>query len=275
MLRAMSTYTFVHERLSSSHLDTLLRGGAQAIEVFCARGHFDYTNKSQIKEVAAWLQTNGVELHSLHSPIYSDTDWSKRSSSVNIVDPDKRLRIDAADEIKRALEVAEILPFRYLVQHIGNNGDSFSERKFEDAMTAIEHLRAFAKPLGVRVLVENIPNDLSQPEKISELLRVSHFDDVGVCFDLGHAHLMNTVARDFETLEPFIRSTHVHDNARDRDSHLWPGQGSIDWTEAMELLRGARHVPPLLFEIEGEPGADVAGKAEEAFKRLESEKHSQ
>ena len=27
-----------------------------------------------------------------------------------------------------------------------------------------------------------------------ELIRTAHFDDVGVCFDIGHAHIMNTVA---------------------------------------------------------------------------------
>ena len=41
--------------------------------------------------------------------------------------------------------------------------EDFNEKKFEAAMTSIEHLRAFAKPLGVRILLENIPNELSTP----------------------------------------------------------------------------------------------------------------
>jgi len=61
----------------------------------------------------------------------------------------------------------------------------------------------------------------------------------------------------------------VHDNARDRDAHLWPGEGSINWKEALELLRSAPHVPPLLMEIEGDEKADVAAKMGEAFRRLE------
>ncbi len=44
----------------------------------------------------------------------------------------------------------------------------------------------------------------------------------------------------------------MHDNHKDKDSHLWPGHGSIDWKEAMELLRTAPQTPPLLLEIEGE-----------------------
>ncbi len=66
-------------------------------------------------------------------------------------------------------------------------------------------------------------------------------------------------------LKDRIRSTHVHDNKRDRDSHLWPGEiapgdGGIDWSEAMSLLRSAPHVPPLLLEIEGVEGEKVCEK---------------
>src|ERR1700724_3648734 len=92
-------------------------------------------------------------------------------------------RVEAMDEIKRALEIAEQIPFRFLVQHLGTPNESFSEKMFEAAMTSIEHLRAFAKPLGVRILLENIPNELSTPDRLVELIRGAHFDDVGVCFD--------------------------------------------------------------------------------------------
>lgn len=137
-------------------------------------------------------------------------------------------------------------------------------------MTSIEHLRAFAKPLGVRILLENIPNELSTPERLVEFIRAAHFDDVGVCFDFGHAHIMSDVPQAFETVKDYIRSTHVHDNAKDRDSHLWPGSGSIDWKQAMELLRSAPHTPPLLLEIEGDEKVNPAEKMAEAFRKLES-----
>jgi sugar phosphate isomerase/epimerase len=66
-----------------------------------------------------------------------------------------------------------------------------------------------------------------------------------------------------------VRSTHVHDNAKDRDSHLVPGQGSIDWKEAMELLRSAPNTPPLLLEIEHDEKANPLEKIGEAFEKLE------
>jgi sugar phosphate isomerase/epimerase len=179
------------------------------------------------------------------------------------------MRIEAMDEIKRAIEVAEYTPFRFLIQHIGKSDEYDDPRKFENALSAIEHLRAFARPLGVSLLLENIPNDLSTPEKLKEIIRLLRYEDLGVCFDVGHAHLMSSVHQAFGALEDRIRSTHIHDNKRDKDSHLWPGDGTIDWEQTMQSLRAATHPPAMLLEIEGEEGLDVAARMASVYGRLE------
>jgi sugar phosphate isomerase/epimerase len=184
---------------------------------------------------------------------------------------DKRRRIEAMDEIKRAIEIAEQIPFQFLVQHVGVGGEDSNEQKLEAAMSSLEHLRAFAKPLGVQLLVENILNDLSTPQSLMELLRTAHFSDVGVCFDVGHAHLEKGIPQAFELLKDRIRSTHVHDNAKDRDAHLWPTEGNIDWEETISLLRSAPNVPPLVLEIEFVPGQKISEKMLETFDTLETE----
>jgi len=61
----------------------------------------------------------------------------------------------------------------------------------------------------------------------------------------------------------------VHDNAKDRDSHLVPGQGSINWEEAIDLLRSAPNTPPLLLEIESDEKVNPLDKIGEAFEKLE------
>ena len=272
MQNAISTFIYVKERLHPGLLDGLVRGGAQAIEIFAARQHIDYANRKQhVREIADWFRSSGIPLNSVHAPLYADYEWGRTGSPpVNVASTDRAGRIDAMDEIKRALELAEQIPFRFLVQHIGIAGESFDDRKFEAAMTSIEHLRAFAKPLGVRILLENIPNEVSTPERLVEFIQTSHFEDVGVCFDLGHAHMMTDVPQAFETLKGYIHSTHVHDNAKDRDAHLWPGAGSIDWKQAMELLRSAPQTPPLLLEIEENEKVNPIEKMSETFEKLEA-----
>jgi sugar phosphate isomerase/epimerase len=272
MVRAVSTYLYVKERLHPGILDGLARSGVQAIEIFAARQHLDYANrKAHLREIADWFRGSGIPLNSVHSPLYSDYEWGRTGSPpINLVSTDRAGLVEAMDEVKRALEIAEHIPFRFLIQHLGLPNETFSDKKFESAMTSIEHLRAFAKPLGVRLLLENIPNELSTPEKLLEIIQTAHFDDVGICFDFGHAHIMSSVSEAFEILRKQVCSTHIHDNKKVHDSHLWPGQGTIDWKQAMELLRSAPEKPPLMLELEGDEKVNPLEKLPGAFEKLEA-----
>src|SRR6202034_475739 len=171
MQKAVSTYLFVKERLHPGILDGLARSGVQAVEIFAARQHLDYANrKAHVKEIAEWFRGSGIPLNSVHSTLYADYEWGRAGAPpINIASTDRAARVEAMDEIKRALDIAEQIPFRSLVQYARAPNESFSEKKFEAAMPWIEHLRAFAKPLGVRILLENIPNDLSTPDKLIEM----------------------------------------------------------------------------------------------------------
>src|SRR5207237_6721743 len=172
MLKAVSTYVYVKERLHPGLLDALVRGGAQAIEICAPRQHLDHSNRKQhVREIADWFRSTGIPLNSVHSPLYGDYEFGRAGAPpVNVASTDRAGRIEAMDEIKRALEIAEQIPFRFLVQHIGLPNEAFDDRKFEAAMTSVEHLRAFAKPLGVRILLENIPNELSAPDRLVEFI---------------------------------------------------------------------------------------------------------
>src|SRR5215467_4623327 len=272
MLKAMSTYVYVKERLHPGLLDRVVDGGAEAIEIFAARQHIDYANRKQhVREIAEWFRSSGIPLNSVHSPLFADYDFGRTGAPpINVTSTDRAARIEAMDEIKRALEIAEQIPFRFLVQHLGTPNESFSEKKFEAAMTSIEHLRAFAKPLGVKILLENIPNELSTPDKVVEMIHHAHFDDVGVCFDFGHAHMMSSVGEAFEVVRNHVSSTHVHDNDKNKDLHLWPGQGTIDWKQAVELLRSAPQRPPLLLELGEDEKVNALEKLGETFDKLET-----
>jgi len=92
---------------------------------------------------------------------------------------------------------------------------------------------------------------------------------IGNCFDCGHAHMMSGIPEGFAILKDHICSTHVHDNKKDKDAHLWPGGGSIDWKQTMELLRTAPQTPPLLLEIEGEEKKSPVEEVTATFQKLE------
>jgi sugar phosphate isomerase/epimerase len=273
MLRTISTHVFLRQRLHPGLLEALAKGGAQAVEIFAARQHFDYTNKGHVKEIALWFAANPVEPFSMHMPLFGDTEMGRSGSpAVNVVHPEKSRRIDAMDEIKRALEAAEEMPLRYLVLHLGDRDDSWSPRSLENAMTAIEHLQAFSRPLGVKLLLENLTNEVTEAPHLVEILRIGHFKDVGICLDAGHAHMGGGVAAAIAELKPLIRTTHIHDNHGQKDEHLWPGEGTIAWAEAMQELRTAPQLAAAVLEINYLPEDSpehVATKAAETFKMLE------
>ena len=109
MLRAMSTHVRVRERLQISHLEAMVQGGAQGIELFCQKEHFDYADRARVREIAGWFRERPGMLHSTHSPIYTEADYGRHMAPVvNLVDDDKRARVAAMDEAKRAIELCPV-----------------------------------------------------------------------------------------------------------------------------------------------------------------------
>ncbi len=265
MLKVISTHVFLRSRLHPGLLDTLARTGAEAIEIFASRQHFDYTSPESLREIGDWFRASPVQLFSLHAPLYSDYESGRGGEpSVNLVHSDKARRIDGMDEVKRALETAERVPFKHLVLHLGDRGDSWDPRTLENALSALEHLQTYARPLGVKLLVENIQNEVTTPAHLLEILNVGHFDDVGVVLDLGHAHLGDGVAPAIATLSDRVRSVHIHDNHGERDEHLWPGEGTLDFASALPPLARAKQQPAGVLEIHYSYSADAAKVVEQA-----------
>jgi sugar phosphate isomerase/epimerase len=273
MLRVLSTHVFLNHRLHPGLLQIAARSGAQAVEIFAARQHFDYTSREHVAELAEWFRSEPIEPFSMHAPLYPDREMGRAGApGVNVLHPEKSRRIDSMDEIKRALEAAERIPFRHMVMHLGERTDTWSPRTIEYAQTALEHLGAFSRPLGVNLLVENLLSEATTPEHLVLILDLGHLKNVGICLDLGHAHITVGVTEAIATLSNRIVSTHIHDNHGLKDEHLWPGDGTIEWTGAAKALQALATPPAAVLEIHYNLNDDhhaLAGKIEQGFARVE------
>lgn len=272
MLRVLSTHLFLNQRLHPGLLELAGRSGAQAVEIFAARQHFDYTSREHVAELADWFRSNALVPFSMHAPLFPDREMGRAGApAVNVLHPEKSRRIDAMDEIKRALEAAEHIPFKNIVIHLGEKDDGWSLRTIEYAETALEHLGAFAHPLGVRVLVENLTSEPTTPSHLMTILELGHLNNVDICLDLGHAHLTVGVAEAIATLGSRIVEVHMHDNHGAKDEHLWPGDGSIDWPATATALKALSTPPAAVLEISytlGDTPADIPARIQQAFERL-------
>jgi sugar phosphate isomerase/epimerase len=252
MNRVLSTHVICNHRLTTAWMNRVEGAGISAVEIFCAPQHLDYRDKSQIGELGHWFRDSPLKLHSLHAPMYTDEIWGRSGphTHVNITDRKKADRIGWVDEIKRALEIAEVVPFQYLIQHLGVSGQEFSEYAIEAAFSSLEELTVFARQRGVEILLENTPNELSTAEGLDLFNARTHLK-LNYVFDTGHAHMGAGIGHEFEIMKPRIRSLHVHDNNGKEDQHLFPMSegGTIDWQTAMELLRSRPGQYPLLLEL--------------------------
>src|SRR5437879_11939160 len=106
MVRTLSTYLFVKRRLTPALLTEIERHGSMAVEIFCTRAHFNYQSPDVVREIAGTLRDNNLRLHALHAPAERDFNPMHESSApLSICDPERVRRLEAVDEIKRALDV--------------------------------------------------------------------------------------------------------------------------------------------------------------------------
>lgn len=275
MNHVLSTHLFVNNRLTTALLNRIQQAGILVVEIFCARQHLDYRNKAQIAELGHWFRDSEMKLHSLHSPMYNDEIWGRSGphAVITITEPVKSKRLGMVDEIKRAIEIAEVIPIKYLIQHIGVGGEEFDLRKFEAAFSALEELSLFARQRGMEILLENIPNELATAERLRQFEEFTHLR-LNYVFDTGHANIGEGVATAFGIMQERIRSTHIHDNDGKADTHLFPflaEGGTIDWNKTMRLMRSRGDQFPLVLELKENPQfPNPLESVQRIFERLES-----
>src|ERR1700676_1000079 len=258
MQRVLSTYLFVNHKLTAALVGEAARAGESAIELFCSRGHFDYRSGDDGRELASWLSGNNMTLHSIHSPTTRDFHPARESGvPLSICDPERLRRQEAVDEIKRALDLVEHVPFRYCIQHVARSRDIPDDRRWDATFSSLEHLSLFARQRGVTIAIENTPGEMATPANLKNFLEQTRLTNVKVCFDTGHAHIEGGVLPALETARDLVATTHIHNNHGDRDEHLLPYEGTIDWDASLAAMP-----PDLPMVLELKEPAIAAGSVE-------------
>jgi sugar phosphate isomerase/epimerase len=143
-----------------------------------------------------------------------------------------------------------------------------------EADSLVRHV-GFAEDLGVGIAIENLaplypgPDPVSaSPLSLRGLALRTGSDAVGVCLDLGHAHIVaelrhTSLIRLVEPVLDLVTVFHLHDNLGARrfvpterelgvdplrlDLHLPPGRGTLPLAEVAPLLADSR--APVVLEV--------------------------
>ena len=110
------------------------------------------------------------------------------------------------------------------------------ESYFRQIGKSLDVLLREAEALNFTIALENmLPSGggrfTSRPEHFERIIRDFAHPKLGFCLDTGHALVAGRgdAHRFFEVMGPRMVAFHLADNAGDRDSHLAPGHGRVDW----------------------------------------------
>jgi sugar phosphate isomerase/epimerase len=270
----VSTHLYHGQKLEKPHLLEIAASGFDAVELFATRSHFDYHDVTSIHALKDWLAEANLELHSVHGPITDvfANDSMQRIFSTAARDADARKATVA--EMAAALEIARVIPFKYLVVHLGvpialKPGPDENHR--EAAIRSVEEIHGIADKVGVKIALEVMGNTLSTAPDLVEIIERSfEADDIGICMDVGHAHMLGDAAEAIETASEYLVTTHIHDNRRQSDDHLVPFQGNINWAATVMAFEKIGYDGVLMYEVRNtESPRAVLERAVAARRRLE------
>lgn len=271
MQRLLSTYLFVTHKLTPELLGQVAGAGFQGVEIFCARSHFEYTLKPDIRAMAGALEAHRLQLVSLHAPNRRDLSAMRESGTpLSICEIERVRRVEAMDELKRVIDVADDLPYARLILHMGGSRETADPRKRDAAFSSLEHLVLHARHAGVTICVENTHSEMGSPDYLRAFVDETRLTGLRFNFDIGHAHLAEfpeeeRLEKSFSPLKELVSSVHLHDNHGEKDEHLPPYDGSIHWPDAIKLLKSAAQNGglPLVLELKQKSGHDAPTAGEQ------------
>jgi len=230
-------------------LESIRASGFSMIEVCSSPTHLDYHDLGAVRAVAVRIEHLGMEAYSFHAPF---ADWI----DISALDRDHRGR--ALQEILRAVEAAAALRVHHFVLHPGPEHANMPPqeerlRRMENTVSVINEVARRCGELGIGCVLENkLPHLLfSNISDILCILAAIEGGNVGACLDTGHAFLSDDLPNLIGKLAGHLRMLHVHDNRKQFDDHLAPGDGKIDWAWLMKELVSTGFHGSLVLEMAG------------------------
>lgn len=159
-----------------------------------------------------------------------------------------------AQTLRRAGEIALLLGATRIIHHpcgSGLTGDG-PQRLEREA----EVIRGAWRP-GFRFALENM-SSVGQAEYTVALIDALGMEVAGMCVDTGHAHLGKDLgpARALRMAGHRLITTHLHDNHTERDEHMPPGDGTIEWEDVAAALKEIRYQGCIMLELTDHPSED-------------------
>ncbi len=253
---SLSTHLFALRPLDDSVVSLFPAFGFACAELWGMPPHFPYADPGEAAEIASRFARAGVRVRSLHAPIYPDVRSYRKDRWYSLSSPDEPHRAESVAAVAAASGWLAHNGGGTVVLHTGFPADGWYPKRWGAFLGSLNDLIE-AVPPAVRFAVENTPVASGRTEVILDAAERYPRDRVGICVDLGHAHIAEDVRTAIRTAAPRLIHVHASDNGGDRDDHLVPGRGTIPWPEAFAELRAAGFPGPFTVELRDEGRGDI------------------
>lgn len=141
---------------------------------------------------------------------------------------------------------------QYVVLHLSGEPVLPRERgqRMTAAVTALREIAALAEKKRLKVAVEFLPRTClgNSADELLSAIRACRAKNVGICLDLNHANLGQSLTENIAQCARHLIALHVSDNDGVDERHWMPYEGVIDWALAMKALKEARFKGAFVYE---------------------------
>jgi len=242
-LGTMVAYGFAEVDLEGD-FEVARRLGAAVLEIFP-----DWRVLPDPRALRARVDDLGLAIHSAHGC------WggkSIRATRVDLGSPELGTHRESVEDLKRCVDWLHEVGGACLVVHPGGLSDPAQTAPRRAALAGgLIALADHSRDTGVVLCVENMPPGVHPGSRMVDLAAL--ITDLGrpelaLALDTGHARIVSDPHSETVAAGPWLRTTHVHDNNGRQDSHLPPGQGSIDWDAWARSLEMVGYRGPIMLE---------------------------
>jgi sugar phosphate isomerase/epimerase len=216
------------------------------------------------RELRAEVAQAGLDFVDAHAPFAHDVDPCC---------PDPAVRPFMLANLKLVLQIVHDFGVKSCCVHICSTYyNDYTPQQHRDAVCrTLDKVLPLAEKLDVTIALENIPRLCNFVDDVLFYMKKYPSRHLGACFDSGHANIIEKV-NDFPEgpyavyyrdlgiespwepdvlgrMLPHIVNCHLHDNSGERDQHLLPGRGTVDWGKLVPKLLSAPRLMCVQSEV--------------------------
>jgi sugar phosphate isomerase/epimerase len=212
---------------------------------------FQNHSDAEMDAFAKVFREGGIAIDTFHLPFSSADDVTSFYETV---------RRGAVDRIQIWMEKASRMGASVGILHPTTTGYNVDveglDKYLKQLGKSLDTLLPAAERLNFTIAIENLlpasgGRFASRPEHFRAIIENFAHSNLGFCLDTGHALVAAGPdhAHDFlEVMAPHLVAFHLADNAGDRDSHLAPGHGSVNWHPVFRKAADIQFSRPMTIE---------------------------